>query len=49
MESFPGLVKINFDEGKLGEWGRGWEAINRDSNGNILFLTVKQSIGFFGP
>ncbi|KAJ8450461.1 hypothetical protein Cgig2_002146 [Carnegiea gigantea] len=37
-----GLVKINFDGAKLGDWGRGWGVVGRDSNGVILFSYVKR-------
>lgn len=32
----------------MGEWGRGWGVIGRDSNGNILFTYVQQASGFAG-
>ncbi|KAJ8444184.1 hypothetical protein Cgig2_031004 [Carnegiea gigantea] len=37
-----GLFKLNFDGGKLGDWGRGCGVICRDSNGNIIFSAAKQ-------
>ncbi|KAJ8448927.1 hypothetical protein Cgig2_030783 [Carnegiea gigantea] len=44
-----GYVKINFDGGKLGDWGQGWGVVGQDSNGNILFSAVYQYEGFHGP
>ncbi|KAJ8437272.1 hypothetical protein Cgig2_010097 [Carnegiea gigantea] len=44
-----GLAKINFDGAKLGDGGRSWGAMGRDSNGVILFAAVKQNSGFSDP
>ncbi|KAJ8428594.1 LOW QUALITY PROTEIN: hypothetical protein Cgig2_021842 [Carnegiea gigantea] len=44
-----GLVKMNFDGGKLHSWGKGWGVVGRISTGAILFAAVKQSTGFTTP
>ena len=41
-----GLVKMNFNGGKLHSWGKGWGVVGRISTGAILFAAVKQSTGF---
>ncbi|KAJ8428591.1 hypothetical protein Cgig2_021839 [Carnegiea gigantea] len=44
-----GLVKMNFDGGKLHSWHKGWGVVGMISTGAILFAVVKQSTGFTTP
>ena len=44
----PGIIKINFDCAKLGDWGVGWGVAARDSGGSLLWSTMRQGIGLCG-
>lgn len=43
-----GCWKLNFDVGKLGDWGRGLGFVIRDSVGDVVMAGSKQDSGFHG-
>ena len=44
-----GLWKLNFDAGKLGDWGWGLGFVIRDSFADVVIAGSHQSVGFPGP
>ena len=42
-------MKINFDDAKLNEWGRGSVTVASGSDGGFQFAMVQQGFGFAGP
>ncbi|KAJ8427602.1 hypothetical protein Cgig2_020728 [Carnegiea gigantea] len=44
-----GMLKLNFDAGKMGEDGRGWGFVIRDNLGDVVMVGVKQDSGFLRP
>ena len=44
-----GLLKLNFDAGRLAEWGRGLGFVVRDSVSHVVLAGSNQSAGFYGP
>ncbi|KAJ8441704.1 hypothetical protein Cgig2_019091 [Carnegiea gigantea] len=44
-----GVLKLNFDGGKVEEDGWGWGFVVRSSNGDICLVGVQQGSNFFGP
>ncbi|KAJ8422352.1 hypothetical protein Cgig2_014893 [Carnegiea gigantea] len=44
-----GIWKLNFDAGRLGEWGRGLGFVVRNSLGDVVLAGTHQSVGFLGP
>jgi len=44
-----GLRKLNFDVGKLGDWGRGSGFVLWDSLGDVVMVGTHQMAGFHGP
>ncbi|KAJ8452108.1 hypothetical protein Cgig2_016689 [Carnegiea gigantea] len=44
-----GVLKLNFDRGKVGEYGRGWGFVVGSSDGDICMAAMQQSSNFSGP
>jgi len=45
----PGIHKLNFDAGKIGDECCGWGFVIRDNQGDVELMGVKQGMGFSSP
>jgi len=45
----PGIYKLNFDAGQVGNLGKGWGAIIRNHIGDIILAATEQGPSFKGP
>lgn len=44
-----GILKLNFDGGKIGEHDWGWGFVIHNQDGDIVLAGSKQGVGFAGP